>query len=129
LYEYSTIVSVYNTRRNNKEEFTGRIIKVKDIMNETGIMYKYVHCEGILGFLKDILTTFLSERYWNVVNDTFDEDGTLIRKGFLKHIIDLYNSKVTEERCIYIGTVNVTAEENELYFGTSQTMNCFDAIK
>ena len=128
LFSYSTRIIV-NNLHTKKEVFNGRIIKPKASMESDGEFFKTIECEDRMGYLCDTLMDYLPEQYWNIKNNSYDADGNIEKRGVLEFVLDVHNRKQPEEKRIYIGEVNVTDEENVLFFGMQQQTNAFDSLK
>lgn len=128
LFSYSTKVIVENTRT-NKEVFYGRVVKPKSSMESDGSFYKTIECEDRLGYLCDTLMDYLPEQYWNVKNNTYDDDGSIDKRGVLEFVLGVHNRKQPEYKRIYIGDVTIEDTDEQLYFGMQQQKNAFDTLK
>lgn len=114
VYDYTTLVTVYNTNR-RRYEFFGRVLYSEDTMNESGEIKKEVICESFLGFLCDSQQEYVAERNWRV--------GEL-----LEHIINTHNSQMESFKQFTIGEVTVTDPNDNIYCGiqrenTWETLN------
>lgn len=120
-----------SNKKTGKIVFEGRVVKDKFTKDATGNYYKTIECENILGYLQDSLTDFLPVQYWNIVNDSYNPDGSIYRKGALKYIINKHNEKMKDYpyKQIHIGEITKTCEDDDLYFGMQQTDSCWTAIK
>lgn len=128
-YSYKTRVEVLNAN-NSKAVFKGRVVKHSLSMDAEGKICKSVECEGRLGYLHDTLTDYLPEQYWNICNTTYNDDGSIAKRGVIDYLLDLHNRKqLDESKHIYIGEVTVTDDENVLYFGMQQSLKVYDAFK
>lgn len=114
IYDYKTLVSVYNTNK-NRYEFLGRVLRSNDLMDDSGLITKEVICESYLGFLCDSQQAYISERNWTV-------------RELLTHIIDTHNSQVESYKNFAIGDITVEDKNDNLYLGI-QRENSFDAIQ
>lgn len=101
--DLKTLVSVYNTNK-DRYEFYGRVLYSSVSMDDTGLISKNVICESYLGFLCDSLQEYVAEKNWTV-------------SGLLKHIIDVHNAQAEPHKQFYIGNVNVTDPNDNLYLG------------
>lgn len=128
LFPYTTKIKVINTKL-NKEVFYGRVIKPKESMESNGKYSKTFECEDRLGYLRDTLLDYLPEQYWNIVYTTYNDDGSIEKRGVLEYVLNMHNSKQPEEKKIYIGNVDVIDEENSLYYGMQQHKNAYDVLK
>ncbi|MBR3592146.1 MAG: phage tail protein [Clostridia bacterium] len=114
LYEYKTLVEVFNTNK-NRFEFQGRVLCSNPAMSESGEITKSVTCESFFGFLCDSKQVYVAEQNWTVT-------------GLLQHIIDTHNSQMEEYKHFVIGEVTVTDPNDNLYCGI-QRENTWDTIK
>jgi phage minor structural protein len=89
----NTKVKVYDTR-DNSVIFTGRVTPIKDGLNSDGGFPKEVTCEGAMSYLIDSNT-----RRWEFVNQTPTQ--------ILTYLLNQHNSKMDNERKIYLGTVQI----------------------
>ncbi len=114
LVQYATEISVINVKK-NEEIFDGRVLDIKDSMNDDGTILKNVVCESSLGFLQDSLQPYLNPRNWT-------------RKELLLFILNNHNSQVEEQKQIFLGDITVTGIDENIYIGL-QRQNSFEAIK
>lgn len=105
--DLQTLVSVYNTNK-NRYEFQGRVLKSRDEMLATGLIFKEVICESYLGFLNDSQQQYVAEQNWTVLE-------------LLTHIINVHNSKVEAHKQFVIGEVTVTDPNDNLYLGIQRS--------
>lgn len=101
IYDYITLVTVYNTNR-NRYEFYGRVLYSEDTMSESGAIKKEVICESYLGFLCDSQQDYVIEKNWTV-------------GGLLQHIINTHNSQLESYKQFTIGEVTVTDPNDNVY--------------
>lgn len=112
--DFTTLVSVFNTNK-NRYEFFGRALYSDTTMSDSGLITKDVTCESYMGFLCDSQQTYVEERNWTV-------------SELLNHIIDTHNTQVEDYKRFTIGTLSVTAPNNNVYCGI-QRENTWDTIK
>lgn len=103
LFEYKTEIDVYNATK-KLYEFQGRILKPKDYMDSSGLVYKEIVCESFSGYLCDSQQIYVEEKNWTLIE-------------LLSHIIDVHNSQIEEKKRFKIGTVNVVAPNDNIYIG------------
>jgi len=103
IFDFQTLVSVYNTNR-NRYEFLGRVLYSNVSMDSDGHIAKEVTCESYFGFLCDSQQTYVAEQNWTV-------------NGLFQHIIDTHNAQVEEYKRFTIGEVTVTDPNDNLYVG------------
>ena len=113
VYDYRTLVSVYNTKR-NRYEFLGRVLCVNPSMESDGMISKDVVCESYFGFLHDSVQDYVVEQNWTVT-------------GLLSHIISTHNAQVEDFKRFEIGNVTVTDPNDNLYIGI-QREDSWDTI-
>lgn len=114
IFDYKTLVHVYNTHK-NRDEFFGRVLYSASTMEESGLIYKDVVCESYLGFLCDSQQDYVEEKNWTVVE-------------LLQHIITLHNSRVEEYKRFELGNVTVTDNNDNVYIGI-QRENTWNTIE
>ena len=114
IYDYKTLVSVYNTNK-NRYDFLGRVLRSNDLMDDSGLITKEVICESYLGFLCDRQQDYVTERNWTV-------------RELLTHIISCHNSQVESYKNFAIGEITVEDKNDNLYLGI-QRENSFDTIQ
>lgn len=114
IYDYVTLVSVFNTNK-NRYEFQGRVLYSYDAMDEDGSISKEVTCESFLGFLCDSKQNYVEEQNWTV-------------EGLLQHVLDVHNSQVEDYKHFAIGNITVEDENDNLYVGI-QKDTTWDTIK
>lgn len=114
LTQYSTEISVINNK-NNKEIFDGRVLDIKDSMNDDGTILKSVVCESSLGYLQDSIQPYLNPRNWT-------------KRELLTFILNNHNSQVEEQKKIHLGDVTIPGIDENIYIGL-QRQTTFDAIK
>jgi phage minor structural protein len=90
----NTKVKVYDTR-DNSIIFSGRVIPTKDGMGSDGSFINQVTCEGAMNYLIDSNT-----RRWHFENQTPYQ--------ILEYLLYQHNLKVTDDRKIHLGTVELT---------------------
>lgn len=112
--DFTTLVSVFNTNK-NKYEFYGRALYSDTTMSDNGLITKDVTCESYFGFFCDSQQTYVEERNWTV-------------SELFNHIIDTHNSQVEDYKRFAVGTLNVTAPNDNVYCGI-QRENTWDTIK
>ena len=112
LKDFTTLVSVFNTRR-MRYEFQGRVLCTSTQMNANGLITQEATCESYLGFLCDSVQDYVEERDWTV-------------QELLRHIINNHNGQVEEHKRFQIGSI-LNPYEN-IYVGI-QRENSWDAIK
>lgn len=101
VYELITKVKVKDLR-DNTIRFTGRILSIDEKMDNSGEIYKEIGCEGALGYLNDI-----KQRGSSVVaNNPYD---------FMEQILNNYNSKVENDKKIYLGYSDVPGQVIHTY--------------
>jgi hypothetical protein len=91
--ELVTRVKVIDTR-DNSIKFSGRVLNVRDGMDEEGVFTKEIIAESGLGYLNDT-----HQRRKTLTN--------LIPSAILQNIIDYHNSLVEDARKFYLGNVDV----------------------
>ena len=114
LHEFTTMVTVYNTRR-QRYEFYGRVLYANPSMSEEGLIVKEATCESYLGFLCDSQQRYVEERNWGV-------------RELLEHAINAHNAQVEEYRRFKVGEVDVTDPNDNLYIGI-QRQNTWDTLQ
>lgn len=114
LNEYSTLIEVYNDRK-NRYEFQGRVLYSNPSMSESGAIAKAVTCESFFGFLCDSQQIYVEEQNWTV-------------EQLFQKIIDVHNSQLEEYKHFTLGEITVTDPNNNLYCGI-QRENTWDTIK
>jgi len=128
LFSYTTLIRIKNTKL-NKFVFKGRIVKPKVSMESDGTFLKTIECEDRMGYLCDTLMEYQPEQYWNVKSNTYNDDGTIKKRGVLEYVLGIHNKKQPEEKRIYIGDIGIEDTEDTLYFGMQQHTNAFDTLK
>lgn len=98
---YSTLVNVFNTKT-NKYEFRGRVLKLNEIMNSTGIISKSVICESELAYLIDS-------------TQSYKEIHNISVSDYLKLILDNHNKGVEKYKQFQLGKVTVKDSNDSLY--------------
>lgn len=114
IYDYVTLVSVYNTNR-DRYEFYGRVLYSEDTMSESGAIKKEVICENYMGFFCDSQQEYVMEQNWTV--------GSLFQ-----HIVNTHNSQVENYKQFTIGEVTVTDPNDNVYCGI-QRENTWETLK
>lgn len=114
LYDYRTLVSVYNTNK-NRYDFCGRVLYSDTSMSESGLITKDVICESYLGFLCDSQQPYVEERNWTV-------------NGLFGYIIDTHNSQVEDYKRFKLGNITVTDPNDLVYIGI-QRANTWETIQ
>lgn len=112
--DFTSLVDVYNTKT-RKYEFRGRVLKSKDSMDESGLIYKEVVCESLFGFLCDSVQEYHEVKNWTV-------------SGLLNELISTHNSQVEEYKQMTLGEVTATDDNDNLYLGIARE-NTWDAIQ
>lgn len=128
LFSYTTKIIVKKIK-GNKQVFYGRVVKPKVAMETDGSFSKSIECEDRMGYLCDSLMDYLPEQYWNVKNTTYNEDGSIEKRGVLEFVLGVHNRKQPDEKKIYIGDVDIEDTDNVLYYGMQQQKNAFDTLK
>ena len=113
IYDYKTLIRVYNTRK-KRYVFFGRILYSSISMEESGSIEKKAVCESYLGFLCDSQQPYVEEKNWTV-------------SGLLEYLINQHNSQVESYKHFSIGEVTVTDPNDNLYLGI-QRDNTWKAI-
>ena len=103
LFEYQTIVRVYNTNK-KRYEFQGRVLYTNPSMSDKGAIAKDVVCESFFGYLCDSKQTYVDTRNWTVLE-------------LFQHLIDTHNSQLEDCKRFVIGEVTVTDKNDNLYCG------------
>jgi|GEM_PF-3527591 len=93
LFELTTKVKVIDTR-DNTTRVVGRVIDVNEKMDNNGLFYKEVLCEGALSYLNDSKQRANAFATTNVTT-------------FLTQILAIHNSKVDASKQIQVGNVDV----------------------
>lgn len=114
VYDYVTLVSVYNTNR-NRNDFLGRVLCSEDEMGEDGGIKKDVICENFFGFFCDSQQSYVKEQNWTV-------------KGLFQHIVEVHNSQVEPYKRFTVGVVTVTDPNDNVYCGI-QRENTWETIQ
>ncbi len=114
IYDYTTLVTVYNTNR-NRYEFFGRALYSEDTMSDNGAIKKEVICESYLGFFCDSQQEYVPEQNWTV-------------GGLLQHIVNTHNAQVESYKQFTIGEVTVTDPNDNVYCGI-QRENTWETLK
>jgi phage minor structural protein len=94
LYQLKTKIKVFNNPK-NRTEFLGRILKPIPVMDSTGLVYKNVICESVLGYLCDSIQPFVEMEEYTV-------------EEFLNLLLTNHNLMVEDEKKIFPGTVELT---------------------
>lgn len=98
---YTTFVRV--TRPDKSTQlFSGRVIKISDGMDSSGVISKTITCEGLEGFLHDSVQPFKEFH-----------DTTPLQ--FLQALINNHNAQVEDYKKIRLGTVSVTNSTDNVY--------------
>lgn len=113
LKDFTTLVTVYNTRR-KRYEFQGRVLCTSTQMNANGLITQEATCESLFGFLCDSIQPYIEEKNWTVYE-------------LLYHIITTHNAQVEEYKRFNMGTVDVPDPPDGLLVGL-QRENSWDAI-
>lgn len=114
LNDFTTLVSVYNTRK-QRYEFQGRVLCTSPQMDSKGLITQEATCENFFGFLCDSQQPYVIEQNWGV-------------RGLLGKLIREHNAQVESYKQFTLGTVDVSAPNDNLYEGI-QRENTWDAIK
>lgn len=114
IFEYTTIVSVYNTNR-SRYEFTGRVLYAETTMDESGKISKKVTCESVLGYLCDSQQMYINPQNWTAW-------------GLLHHLLECHNSQVEAYKRFEMGKMTAPGIHDLFYLGIQRT-NTWDAIK
>lgn len=114
LFDFKTIVKVYNTHK-NRYEFQGRVLYSSTEMNAKGLITKEVTCESFLGYLCDSQQLYVEEKNWTVLE-------------LLNQIITTHNSQVEDAKKINMRFVSVEDPNNNLYCGIPRE-NSWETLK
>lgn len=129
LFSYTTKIYVRNTKI-NKNAFVGRLVKPKVSMEQDGSYSKTIECEDRMGYLCDTLMDYLPEQYWNIKNNSYNEDGTVEKRGVLEYVLGIHNKKQPADKHIFIGDVSVKMDEEDfLYYGMQQAKSAWETLK
>lgn len=90
LFERKTIVRITDPE-NDKKKFSGRVLLIEKHMDSTGIYYKKVTCEGLLGIFNDTLNYFFT------TNMNGQSQYYIVNQLVINH-----NSQVGEEQNIQL---------------------------
>ena len=110
--------------------FNGRIIEITDGMNEDGMLYYNVTCESVLNYLNDtrVGKWAIHPSSKPVLEEGEEADTTVIVyenmnvQKTLQLILDNHNSKVLEDKKIFIGNVTVS-DSVYCYTGFETSLN------
>ncbi len=97
----TTAVKVYDESA-DKDIFIGRVLKCPDSMDERGLIFRKVTCEGRLGWLYDSVQPYAEYKMVGI--------STVLSSFLSKH-----NSQVGADKRIELGQVTVTASNNYTY--------------
>lgn len=112
--EFTTLVKVFNTNR-GRYDFIGRALHAETTMDDNGFISKTVTCEGVAAFLCDSQQEYVEPQNWTVA-------------GLLEHLIECHNKQVEDYKKFFVGVVEVTDNNDNLYQGI-QRENTWAAIK
>lgn len=101
LFEYSTRISIYNTKR-NRYDFLGRILQITGDMDKDGTISKSIVCEDYFGYLCDSKQHYVESRNWTLIE-------------LINHILNEHNSQVEEYKHFFVGKIEIEIEN--LYLG------------
>ena len=104
LNEYTTLVTVYNTKR-KRNDFVGRVLQVAPSMDSDGMIYKSVTCEDRFGYLQDSIQPYAAKRHYE------GDDTRTGLEEFIDVLLNNHNSQVEEHKRIYRGRVTVNPFE------------------
>ena len=115
LQPYITDIVVYD---DNNKIFDGQVISVNDGMDSNGIFTYDVYCMDRWDYLNRTKTgrwdihpgTYTQEESYNEDKDPYEIKENMNVQKYLKLILDNHNSKVSDNRKIYLG--NVTVDDN-----------------
>lgn len=114
IYDYTTLVTVYNTNR-RRYEFYGRVLYSDDDMSESGNIHKDVICENYFGFFCDSQQDYVDVRNWKV-------------RELFQYIVNVHNSQVEDYKQFTVGEVTVTDPNDNIYCGI-QRKNTWETFK
>ena len=104
LTEFATTVEVVRNA-DGKDIYEGRVLQIVPTMDEDGLTYKSVTCEGITGgmccYLHDSTVGYMGETLWE---DTTTQTGL---ERFLDHLLSNHRSRTEESKWVYLGDVDV----------------------
>lgn len=102
IYEFKTLISVYNTLR-EEYEFQGRVLQCNSSMSDNGLIAKSVVCESFFGYLQDTEQSYVYEQNWTPLD-------------LLTHLLDVHNEMLETEPEKHFKVGNVFTDEN-IYVG------------
>jgi len=125
--EYNSMIGVYDSVRTAKNlVFYGRVIQSVPQMDSSGMIFKHVICESILGFLNDTISTYYVpnsrdiETYLQQVRINHNDqltDGTW-KDNFRKlHYLNCYHTKSIKDVLPYDSSWNAWQTVAEKYNG------------
>ena len=114
LYDYKTEIRVFDTK-NKKNVFDGRILQSKKSMTDSGLIYKEITCESLMGYLCDSKQPYIEEKNWSTL-------------GLFTTLINNHNAQVESKKYINLGNISYLSSEDNIYIGI-QRENTWDAIK
>ena len=102
IYEFATLIQVYNSKR-NIYEFQGRVLQSNPSMSDKGLISKSVICESFLGYLQDTEQDYVYEQNWTGLE-------------LLTHLLNIHNSLLEDEPQKHFKVGTVFTDEN-IYIG------------
>ncbi len=101
IFPIKTKVKVLNTKT-NKYEFIGRVLTPSNAMSSSGLISKTFVCESELAYLLDTM-------------QAYEEVHGMSVKDFLNKLIQVHNSKTSEDKQFQLGNVTVIDNNDSLY--------------
>ena len=113
IYEFKTLVKVYNTKR-KIYEFQGRVLQSNPSMSTNGLISKSVVCENFLGYLQDTEQKYIEEQNWTA-------------RDLLTQLLAVHNNLLADEPEKHFKVGEVFSDEN-IYAGIQResTWECIN---
>lgn len=103
---YKSKITVENVKT-GKIVFSGRVLKSKPKMSDSGAISKTVICEDRLAYLCDSIQPYTKEQKWAT-----DSESTGLVK-YIDYLLENHNKQVEEEKKIYRGRIEVPTLSND----------------
>ena len=100
LHSFKTLVQVRNGKT-GALDFDGRVVKACAAMDDSGLIYKTVQCEGVEAYLCDSTQPYIEEKQWS------GDDTKNGLQEFIDYVLARHNERVEEYKRIYRGTVDL----------------------
>ena len=110
-----TLIRAVNTST-NREEFAGRVLLAKEVMNAKGIVRKSVTCESFLGYLHDSFQPYAEEALYTL-------------EGYIDVVLANHNKCVEEEKRVYRGRVDVPVADTGYIYKGLQYQSTYATLK